>query len=96
MSPENQIYQQLNRIEDKVDNNTQKTQDGFDKVNGRIKEIERWKAYQEGIDKGTQMGAIKTWGFWKKAGVIVGLAIGIMTLAAAFAKFAATILEVSS
>lgn len=95
MSPENQIYNRLDRIERKLDYNTDKTQDGFAKVNGRIKDLEEYRAYQEGLDKGLQMGSVKTWGFWKKTALIVSITFGIITLATAFATFVAKLFEVT-
>lgn len=79
---DDQLYRRLERIEKKLDDNTQTTQDGFSKVNGRISSLERKEAYREGLEKG--LGNVNQ--DWKKATFkllgIVSAIIGVASTAA--------------
>lgn len=82
---DSQIYKRLERIENKLDENTRTTQDGFERVNGRVKKLERENAYRQGLDVGLKSSSANTWGFWKKVSLIVGIFVGILTIASMMA-----------
>lgn len=92
MSPENQIYQRLERIEKKLDENTKTTEDGFQKVNGRIKKLETKDAYREGLEKGLQSASDKSDSTLRKLVTYIGIPATIITAAAGAAALVATIL----
>lgn len=82
-----QIYKRLDRIEDKLDENTKTTTEGFERVNGRIKKLETKEAFREGFEKGAGMSSDTSWRklSFKLVGIIVAI-LGIATTLAVIAE----------
>jgi hypothetical protein len=95
MAPENQIYQRLDRIERKLDANTDATNEGFERINGRVKKLERTDAFREGLEKGLQSAAERTDSTLRKIVTYIGIPATIITMAAGAAALVATLMGIT-
>lgn len=94
MSPENQIYQRLDRIERKLDDNTKATNDGFERINGRVKKLETREAFREGIEKGLETAGTRSDSTLRKIVTYIGIPATIITAAAGAAALVATMMGI--
>lgn len=72
-------------LEGKMDKNTAITQQGFSKMNGRVKKLEIKQAYREGLEKAATV-VVAPDGDWKSATFKL---IGLIGAIVAFASIAA-------
>lgn len=89
MSDSQDIRAEIAQLRVDMQANTKLTQDGFDKVNGRIKSIEYKQAFQEGASS-----VNKTTGDddWRKATFkLIGLIAAIVALASTAAGIVASV-----
>lgn len=89
MSDVKEIKDAIKELRDDMKANTAITQQGFERMNGRVKSLELKQAYQEGTEKAAQAaGIIPDNREWKKATFKL---IGIIGSIVVFASTAAAI-----
>lgn len=78
MSPEiNNLKEDINELKADVKTNTEVTRKGFETMNGRMKDIELWRARQEGRDEMSKGGQVDWNSLAKLAMKALGGAIAI-------------------
>lgn len=67
------LREDMRRIERKVDDGNEQTRNGFDKVNGRLKRVELWRAKQEGRQSVVNSSTVN----WQKIALALAKSIPI-------------------